>query len=150
MQGVTGAGTAVDGGGPGSGQPATSSERDRHDRVSGHKTVLSLVSASTGGPASGCRCGPCGTTDNTSCVWNPGSILHASPERSGVLVLRARLVSCRAGLLAFAAGGRADFTPRRRSSVTVGVLHRRARWTGAVPCWAAFPRLLAAGAEREG
>ena len=38
------------GGGAGSGQPTGSTHRDRPDRLSGHKTLLYLVDASTGGP----------------------------------------------------------------------------------------------------
>ena len=56
---------------------------DRRARVSGHKTQLYLVAASTGGPASGSRCGFCDTTYNCSCVWNPeASFMTDRNERS--------------------------------------------------------------------
>ena len=53
-----------------------SSRCDRPDRLSGHKTLLYLVTASHGGPGSGCRGGPCDTTYNSSCVWKPLALLH--------------------------------------------------------------------------
>ena len=53
--------------GPGS---SRSSERDSHDRAPETTGVIFNL-ASTGGPACGCRCGPCGIKYNTCCLWSP-------------------------------------------------------------------------------
>ena len=58
------------------------------DRVSGHKTQLYLVAASTGGPASGSRCGFCDTTYNCSCVWNPDASFMTDRNERSVICAR--------------------------------------------------------------
>src|SRR5512140_2266718 len=57
----------------------------------GHKALLYLVAASTGGPAeSGCRCGPCVTTYNSPCVRGRLASFMTAQERSKVF-FRARV-----------------------------------------------------------
>ena len=55
---------------------------------------------------------------------------------------------CRAGLLAFGAGGHANSTPRRRSSERDGGGYRPARWTGAVCAGARGRAVQAHGGKR--
>jgi hypothetical protein len=63
-------------------EPVTAASVTAATGVSGHKTQLYLVAASTGGPASGSRCGFCDTTYNCSCGWTAARILHDRPKRA--------------------------------------------------------------------
>jgi len=79
----------------------------------------------------------CCTVYNGPLCICPVCILHDSPERSEVDLARAVCSPPSPGhevlrrTAAFAAGGRSGLSSRRRSSETIGVPHRSARWTGA-------------------
>jgi len=82
--GATGASTARIGGGAGSGQPTASSERDRRDRVSGHKAQLYLAFRQHRGSCEAGAGAVFAALHITALVAGTGSILHDSPERSEV------------------------------------------------------------------
>ena len=69
------------------------------DRVSGHKTQLYLVAASTGGPVNGSRCGFCDTTYNCSCVWNPEASFMTDRNERRVMCARGSCFPSRLAVL---------------------------------------------------
>ena len=101
--------------------------------------ALCTVQPQPGVLRSGCRCGLCCTVYNGPLCLCPFCILHASSGRSEVQLARAVCLPPSQGheVLLRPAGFssrravRGALPNRRRSSETIGVPHRSARWTGA-------------------